>query len=899
MFLKAGIRRERAAGAALPGAAAAVLGILTGGAAGQEPAEPATERIEVTGSHIKRSEAVAAENVQVILADEVKRSGQATVADYLRTVSSTFGNSINESFNNSFAPGAAMVGLRGLSQKDTLVLLDGRRITNYGLFQNLSDAFVDLNVIPLAAIERIEILKSGGSAVYGSDAVAGVINIILKKNTKERTVSGGGRLTTEGGAAERDVSVLWGIGDPLTDNYNVVLSASGFKRDQLLFSQRDLTRDQDYRSLQDGNLRWGLANQYRAAPRTALPTCGANGLPGTPTVGLSGAGCYYNTADQLPLLPGAERGNLTGNGSLKLSADWTAFADVFFSSEKTTQNFTPGALRSGSYVFDPATGGVTPVGNVLLASDPSARIVGGVPVASSLSYTFQSVGRRDQVVNSNTYRVSGGVKGDWLHWEWEGAYGHSQNSVSTTTINAINGRQLIADIAAGAADPYNFLNPLSTPSASDALRLSFGNSAVARLDTLDLKASGEVCDLPAGKLRAAVGTELRHESVDDEPSDTLSQGLVLNTGVTQVAASRNVFAGFAELDAQVLKSLDLNLAGREEHYSGGPGGKFSPQLTVRWQPLREFTLRAVASKGFRAPSLAESSRSTSLANQTVFDPLDPQGRPSETVGYITGGNPDVKPETSKNFDLGITVSPLNSVNLSVDWYSIWLYDVIAPNATSQAIIDNPAAFPPGSLVRAPDGTVAYAKALFTNQFAIRTSGIDFSGDVTFALPDASKLKFEIDAAYVPTFMVNCGLACSGPAPWQEYAGTNAWNYASPISGGGPIPHWKGSVTARWDSRDYAAQIVGRYVDGYDNGVTSFQLANTTQVRVSGYGAIDLYAQYKGLKNWSFSLSVVNLTDSQPPYDSAALNFFPTNTPYDPVTYDDLGRMVDLHVSYSF
>jgi iron complex outermembrane receptor protein len=144
------------------------------------------QEVVVTGSHIARADAETAVNVQVIAAVEIQNSGQETVADYLRIISSTFGNNSNESFTNSFAPGAASVGLRGLAGKDTLVLLNGRRITNYGLFNNLSDSFVDLNVIPMAAIERIEVLKSGGSAIYGSDAVAGVINIILKQKSTEK-----------------------------------------------------------------------------------------------------------------------------------------------------------------------------------------------------------------------------------------------------------------------------------------------------------------------------------------------------------------------------------------------------------------------------------------------------------------------------------------------------------------------------------------------------------------------------------------------------------------------------------------------------------------------------------------------------------------------------------------
>src|SRR5579871_1126838 len=169
--------------------------------------ESSLQEVVVTGSRIARADGETAQNVEVISAAEVQSSGQETVSDYLRVISSTFGNNSNESFSNSFAPGAASVGLRGLAGKDTLVLLNGRRITNYGLFNNLSDAFVDLNVIPLAAIERIEILKSGGSAIYGSDAVAGVINVILKQNTTEKAVEAGGTLTTDGGAAERDANI--------------------------------------------------------------------------------------------------------------------------------------------------------------------------------------------------------------------------------------------------------------------------------------------------------------------------------------------------------------------------------------------------------------------------------------------------------------------------------------------------------------------------------------------------------------------------------------------------------------------------------------------------------------------------------------------------------------------
>jgi iron complex outermembrane receptor protein len=866
----------------------------------QAPESTPLEKIEVTGTHIKRSEAETVENVQVITAQQIQESGQETVADFLRTISSTFGNNSNESFANSFAPGAAMIGLRGLSQKDTLVLLNGRRITNYGLFLNLSDSFVDLNVLPLNAIDRVEVLKSGGSAVYGSDAIAGVVNIILKQKTTEKTAEAGGRITTEGGAASYEASTLLGFGDFQTDNYNLVVSLGAFKRNQLLFSQRNLTSSMDFRNEPDGIFGWRPSSQYIGVPEP-FPTCGKNGLPGQPVLsgGSIGAACYYNQANELPLMPATDRANLTAMGNLRLNSDWTAFGDVFFSTIKTTSTFTPRNFGPGAWSFNPATGGVTSVSNTLLASDPSALGKAATPIF----YDFQTVGPRDEDTISNTYRVTAGVKGSWASWDWEAAYGHSENNVASEQMNGVNANVLASDIAAGANDPYNFLNPLSTPTATNALRVTYGYTGVAKLDTLDFKGNRDVFELPGGKASIAAGVELRHESADEQPSASLADGDVLNTGVTRADASRTVTAGFFELDMPVVSTVEADLAAREEHYTIA-GSNFSPQATLRWQPVREFSVRAVGSKGFRAPSLAEGTNSTSLANQTASDPSDPLHRPTEAVGFITGGNPNLKPETSKNLDLGFIVSPLKDVNLSVDYYSIWLYSVIASNGSAQSIINDPSAYPPGSLVRDASGAVVYAKGLYTNLYAIRTDGLDFEGDVGFTLPDTSRLKFTLDATYVPTFLVFCGNACAGPpTPWQNYAGTNGWDYASPISGGNAIPRLKGQLAAAWRNANWSAEADAHYVSTYTNIFSQAVFGNyLTQKTVSSYTSFDVNGQYRW-DHWKATLAVINVFDRQPPYDSSALLFGtfspPVAQPYDIGLYDALGRMIDLHLAYTF
>jgi iron complex outermembrane receptor protein len=860
-------------------------------AAAQSPPAAATaaategpiQEVVVTGSRIARADAETAENVEVISAQEIQNSGQETVADYLRTLSSNFANSLNESFSNSFAPGASMVALRGLSGKDTLVLIDGQRITNYGLFQNLSDSFVDLNVIPLAAIERIEILKSGGSAIYGSDAIAGVINIILRKNSTDKALEVGGRVTTEGGAAEREATLSLGFGDFASQGRNVFVTASVYKRDQLLFSQRDNTKSLDFTGLPDGSNQWHIANQYSAVPG-AFPTCGTNGLPGRvqPNGELGyGPGCYYNQAGDLPLLPGAERVNLTATGNLRLGDRWTGYGNLLFSNEQTNQNFTPATLDGSSFSVNPATGGASSVSNVLPATSPYA--LNGQP--TPIVYNFQSVGPRNESVVSDTYWMIVGAKGTWAGWDMDGSYGHSENHVSVEQYNAVNVDNLVADIADGS---FDFLDPAQTPSANNALRITDTFASVYKLDTLDLRGNRDLFDLPGGPARMALGVEGRHESVDDQPGAAAAAGLIFNTGSTRVVGSREIYSAYGEFDLPVLPSLDADFALREEYYSD-VGNNLRPQYTLRWQPLREITVRGVYAVGFRAPSLAEASNSFSVAHQTVSNPANPAQ--SISIGYVTGGNPLVKPETSKNADLGIVFSPLSNLDLSADFYDLYLYHVISPNATAQAIVDDPAAYP-GQLITGANGQILYVEALYTNQFEVHTAGLDFNAALSVPLADG-KLRFALNGTSISTFMVKNG------SSWLSFLGNSGWDYESPISGGGPVPRLKGSLSAGWENRGWAAGVTDRYTASYENGATLGGYG-TTQLYVGPYNAVDLNVAYRGLEKWKFSLSVINLFNRQPPYDSGAMLFaFGVPVPYDIGTYDDLGRMVDLHVSYSF
>ena len=213
------------------------MALSTGIAFAQQSVAPTApqkvEKIEVTGSNIKRVDAERPAPVQIITREDIERSGQTTVGEVLRNLPINSAASYDDNFTGSFARGSAGVSLRGLGQRATLTLINGRRMASLGFAQNLQDTFVDLNSIPLAAIERIEILKDGASAIYGSDAIAGVVNIILRKDFRGLELTTGYGSTRHSDGSEMRASLAGGMGDPVKQKFNVIGVLDYFKRDTI------------------------------------------------------------------------------------------------------------------------------------------------------------------------------------------------------------------------------------------------------------------------------------------------------------------------------------------------------------------------------------------------------------------------------------------------------------------------------------------------------------------------------------------------------------------------------------------------------------------------------------------------------------------------------------------
>ena len=837
----------------------------------QTPPAQKIEKIEVTGSNIKRVDTEAVAAVQIITKEDIERSGQSTVAEVLRSITSNSGGSFNETFTNSFSPGASGISLRGLGQKATLVLINGRRTANYGFAQNLQDTYVDLNSIPGAAVERIEILKDGASAVYGSDAIGGVVNVILRKDYIGGEIGVSGGTSSEGGMNEYRANGAIGFGDLAKDRYNVLATVDYFKRDLLLYSDRKFTASNDYRQFPGGTLNYGSAATYRTAPRQPFATCGQNGplftFPGN-QLASTGTLCVYNTAPFLTLFPRTERVASLVRGTFEFSPTLSAFAEVNYSNNKSYQKFTPAAVSPTSVAFDPRTGGIVivngtlPVGN---SSNPFTTPVG-------INYTFFDVGTRDADITSKAYRALVGLKGTMSTWDWELGAVTSKNEVDQINYNRVDRYVLTTAIA---ANTYNFLNPGNGSIKAANLRITPTRSSTSDLDIVDFKFSSEIASLPAGPLGFAAGLEYRKEAINDRPDPLITGGNVLGQGATATDGSRNNTAGFFEFSVPALKNLEIQVAGRQDKYSDF-GSAFSPKVGFKWTPSKEFVVRGTVSRGFRAPTLPENSKSSATFFVGVTDTFagSPNFNRAVTIAGIFAGNPQLKAEKSKNENFGIVWEPSQDLNLGLTWYRIRQNDIVSANGF-QFIVNNPSLFP-GAVLRGADGTLIAVSDGFRNLAFIQTSGVDLDIKKSFRT-SYGKFTLSADANYISEFR-------TPPAVGQE-----AIDFVDD-NGFGSIPRYKINGAIAWDKDNWATTLSYRYTHSFDQSNVRVPPANA---RVGAYRQYDLFVRYNGFKNLSLTASIQNLADEQPPFDPSF------GGGWDFTQNDLRGRYYTLGAKYTF
>lgn len=885
----------------------------------QQPAQK-IEKIEVTGSNIKRIDSETAAPIVVITAEEIRRSGKQTVTDLLRELPINAAGGLTElTGSGSFSAGAASVSLRGLGSAATLVLLNGRRIAPYGLSDpNFGQsAPINLNALPLDVVERIEILKDGASAIYGSEAIAGVVNIILKKDYKGGLLSLSAVSNKEGLYQNQTVTGTYGIGDLAKDRYNVFGNIEIFRRESVRFREVDsFLNRQEFRNIYGTGLISSSFSPFITYQNNAAgalipfagPTCPAanvtanvfNGfnVTGTP-VANGGTACIYDNVGRAEIVPKGERESIFVRGTADLSATTSLYGEASFTHNNTYFLGFPMAVGQGTgATFNPSTGRLNIPPTVLAVGHPNNPFNRTVSVRAR----FDAVGPQDNEVDDNSTRVVAGVRTLMGSMDVEAAVLHSQNKIDTTNYNSI---RFDALVRAFSANGFNFLNPEAGAVKPADIRIDARDKAKSSFSVFDVKASGEIGTLPGGPASLATGLEFRRESRVVNPDPLKQVGGIFGRGVSSAEGSRNVATVFGEVVLPVAKNVETQVAARYDRYSDY-GNSLTPKFAVSWAASPTLKLRGSFAKGFRAPSLTEITRATTSGFFNGVD--DPRRclRPTITVGCglsipgLVVAFPGIKPEKAETGTAGFVFEPTKDTNISVDYFTIERINEISFLSLTEILLNEGSSDPrfANRVVRDPTnvnagvpndpGAILFVSTTFDNLGGTKVRGIDIDGRHKISLGEWGKVDLRLQATH---YIDQRGSGVPN-APYDSFSGfRNA-------------PEWRGNFRTTWESGNWVSTGTINYLGSFK--AYSFFNVGTAAVNtcsnpngtylarcvVKEWVTVDVGTEYRGFKDLRLSAVVRNLANERPAFD-------PLARPFNTIWYQPQGMNFALSARYTF
>jgi iron complex outermembrane receptor protein len=872
--------------------------------------------ITVTGSALPRIDVETPSPVTTITAEQIQKSGLTTVSDVVRSISADNSGSIPAAFTAGFAVGSTGVALRGLTVNSTLVLIDGRRAASYPVADDGQRSFVDLNTIPSNAIERIEVLKDGASSLYGADAIAGVVNIILKPGYQGAEFTADVGTSQHGGGTTKRGTVLFGGGDLKKDGWNAYFSAEYQKDDAIMTRDRGYPYNTaDLRRSGGNNLIGGQPSQNSGSvygtvtPGTLsrpgdvtsgvpldgavsqpLVPCGSLGTLVTDDPANPGSYCAQNRALYTAIQPEMERGGIYGRFTIQLSNTTKAYIAASYYEVKTSFPGTPAQIqantpRNTNAIALPATlpdGSLNP--NNPFAADGNAALI---------NYSFPSALASGWNKNHN-FRLVGGLTGQWGDWDYDTALVFNHSSLDTHFNGFLNYNALIDAVANGT---YNFLDPsANSRELLAALSPALIKTSTSDLQSFDFHLSRPLMDLGGGSLGLATGFDTRHEEIDDPDlnPDLAAQGV----GIAHTKGHRTVAGIYAELDAPFTESIEVDVSGRYDHYSDF-GNNFSPKIGFKWKPFEQLAVRGTFSKGYRAPSFSENGSSESEGFATYTPPADFQNAHGNSgyvqpypLGFLTRANPNIQPERSKSWTFGLLYQPTQDLSASLDYYRIKKTGVIAQQSSS-AILDAYYAGQPlpeaSSIVldrpdpAAPDALARplVVVAPYVNQNALQTKGLDLNLKAGYDISEGVRFTSELNLTKIISWTLTLEdgtrlqfVGTHGPYGTSSGAGTPRYrgSWANSISFGkatitGTVYYTSGLKLTAPDITS------GCFSTNTDTG------ANLPEsCRMASFTDFDLTGRYDLTDKIAITGSVMNLFDKKAPFDPlnyAALNYNPT------------------------
>jgi iron complex outermembrane receptor protein len=887
-----------------------------------QQADAPIQRVEITGSSIKRVDAETALPVQIVGKAEIARTGATSTQELLQSIAafSSAGGTTNATGAGTSTGGLSSISLRGLGSTRTLVLVNGRRLA---AFAGSDGASVNVNAIPLAAIERVEILKDGASGLYGSDAMAGVVNFILSKRVDGIEITGGyGSPTESGGGQNAKTSITGGYN---TDKLSIVASAAFEKEKELFGRDRDYaksaTRLPYYNSTAtgQGNIQGafipgkGPSDDFiDGGAGYGNPMAIGNKCSSIRMVGVTTGGgtpyCAYDSGPDVGLTPKRELYNFTSNLSYKLNDNHELFADLLYSQSKITQTYQPSPARSDFFESDGefAKQGVDSA-LLLFPSNPAYQSI-AVPYLQSrgqnaligqpLAITSRvfDYGPRQNVDTAKQSRVVMGAKGTLGFGDYEIAYNHNESKLESAVTTGYFSQVAYAKIINGSSWNPWAEGGVQTGALADQLKgATFSGTflnAKSTSDAIDAKLSGEVPTIAGITPLYSVGLQSRQEKYVTDPSSAYQSGDISGLGgsVVPINRKRKVNSAFAELSIPVLKTVEVNLSGRDDKYDD-VGNTFNWKSNVRWQPVKQLVLRASYGTGFRAPSLVDLWTPQTLGTSEQFtDPLT--GETGRQVNSLTGGNPNLKPEESKQYSFGAVWQPASTTSIGVDFFNIKITDILATPSAQEVVSRFRAGDPAyAGLVTLRGNNIASIRQTLANTGDATVQGLDVFGNWkdNFSF---GKLEVNLNGTYMDKFDQT-----SPGGQVSHKVGTIVDSTGTPVIGaqnGGVILNWKHQLSATWSQGPWATTLIQNYRDGYEVGHD----LNDNPVHIRSEAIYDANVTYKGFKNVTLALGVKNMFDKQPdPIGSPVTNQFQAG--YDINQYDPRGRFVYVTAGYKF
>jgi len=792
--------------------------------AAEQPAQKSdVERIEVTGSHIKRLDTEGASPVTTITRKELDKSGYTSVSDVLRDTGMNSFGSQRESSNSGAPAGNAEVSLRGLGSDNTLVLLNGQRLPTDAV-----TGAVDLNLIPMAAVERIEVLKDGASAIYGSDALGGVVNIITRKDFQGTEVSVEQTTPSLRGGKQDNISIVNGFNARRLNMVNVMQ----YRDNSAVYS-----RDRSWSN--DGVSQIGAAPRYTGTDGNShiAGGCPPANIKHTPT----GDVCTYKYSNDQNDIPDLKSFGLMSESNIEVSP-----------TVKMTVRLG-GTDRATKTVLAPPPDTITIPKNVANTLGPGGTTLPGADPNQDLDLTFRATQLGNRVNQSQTYAYNALVGSQIeLPKDWELDLTASNDKIMNTN-KGVGGYALSpAMISAISNHLCNPADP-SQPCDLDSARYTPVESMMSEMTSADVKATGEITQMPAGPLSIAIGGTVTYQQYKDQYDDQSVDGNVFGSANSNGAGGRSTRSGYTELSIPIVKSLEAQIAARYDHYSDF-GDTVNPKGALLFHASKSVLLRASAGTGFKAPLMQELYAASSAGypgfiDHVACDRERAAGGPTpecavEQYKVTSGGNTGLKEERSVSYSTGVVFEPSKSFNISTDVFEIQNKNVVGLDYDDLTLAEAKGIHPSDygiSVTRDANGNITSVNAPLQNLSRQEITGFDISATYRMG-------KFRLGTEHSQMF-------------WFKEEGFPGAGYRNKLGEHGR-PAWRNATTLTYNPTE-------------NNDISLVALTTASQEktdpsmgRIGQYTEWDIMYAYKWRKVGTLMAGVKNVLGTTPPLDDS-------------------------------